>query len=74
MSQGPNPSVLWGNPGMSDSETLGEGALGTRARSPGIQSGRMPQSLLLVITNIVGTARNQCLKLPFLLDKGIGVH
>ena len=74
MSQGPNPSVLWDSPGMSDLDTLGEGALVTRTRSPGTRSCSMPPSLLLVITNIVGTARNQFLKLPFLLGTGFGVQ
>jgi len=74
VSQGPNPSVLWDGPGMSDPETLGEGTLGTRTRSSGTRSGSVPPSLLLVITNIVGTARNQSLKLPFLLGTGLGVQ
>ena len=59
---------------MSDPETLGDGALGTRTRSPGTRSGRVPPSLLLVITNIVGTARIQSPKLPFLLGTGLGVQ
>jgi hypothetical protein len=74
LSQEPNHSILWDSPGISDPQTLWEGALGTRTRSPDTRSGSVPPSPLQVITNIVGTARNQSLKLPFLLGTGLGVQ
>jgi hypothetical protein len=69
VSQGLTPSVLWARPG-----TLGLAMLWRGIRYSNSESTSMPPSLVWVITNILGTVRDQALKLPLVLGTGLGVQ